>query len=141
MVGLVGVAVALSACSAKAPDRTELTDALERTGMGTPDARCVSDAILDTLTDEQVAAIVERGPSGAPVDPEGTTDGPATKVREAIAACKATVTTTTVATTLPSGDAPTSTTVTPLPGTGGSDGPDGAQLNPASTSATSTTTR
>ncbi|QXC61742.1 hypothetical protein KSP35_02540 [Aquihabitans sp. G128] len=122
----LALVVAVAACSKPEPSRTELVDVFRRTGMTSAEARCVSDAILDNLSDDQLDAIIERGPSGAPVDPAGSTDGVATKVRTALAACKSseiTGTTSTTTTTLPITDPST------LP-------PATEELNPASSTTT-----
>ncbi len=84
---LAAVALVVAGCSAGAPSRTEFVDALRTSGLSEADAGCVADAVLDELTEDEVALIVDRGPSGAPVDDATQGRDSLERVRAAIAAC------------------------------------------------------
>ncbi|CAN5566129.1 hypothetical protein BH10ACT1_BH10ACT1_25110 [soil metagenome] len=127
VVGLVGLVASLAACSKPVPSNTELVDALQRTGMSATESRCVSDAILDTLSKDQVAAIVDRGASGAPVDAVGKTGGPLAKVRAALTACQDAAGGTTTTITVPEEQTTTSSVITD-------------QIDPATTTTTAVAT-
>ncbi|HEX2578733.1 MAG TPA: hypothetical protein VHK88_20485 [Aquihabitans sp.] len=101
-LALAGIA-ALGGCSGGAPDRTELVEALETSGVPAAAARCTADALVDTLDDDQLALLAERGPGGAPRDDPDRTDDTSDRLREALTACREELPTTTG----------TSTTVTP----------------------------
>lgn len=90
---MVAAALAVVGCSAGAPSRAEFVDALRTSGLSQADAGCVADAVLDELSDEEVALIVDRGPSGAPVDDATQGRDSLERVRAAIAACDVTTTT------------------------------------------------
>jgi len=98
-VGLAALGVA--GCSASPPSQNELAQALEDSGLSAEMATCTSKAVIDNLSDEQLAELTERGAGGAPVDEPDRTDDAADKVREALTACRDTlaITTTTVTTT------------------------------------------
>lgn len=97
------LALLVTACSTPTPSRTELADALEDSGIPADVARCTAEAITESFDEDQLAQIVERGPSGAPADDPDRTDDPADRVRDALAVCRAQLPTTTLplATTLP----------------------------------------
>lgn len=90
---LATVVLVVSGCAAGAPSRSEFVDALRTTGLNQAEAGCVADAVLDELTEDEVALIVDRGPSGAPVDDATQGRDSLERVRAAIAACAVTVTT------------------------------------------------
>jgi hypothetical protein len=81
----------VAGCAAGAPSRTEFVDALRTTGLSQSEAGCVADAVLDELTEDEVALIVDRGPSGAPVDDATQGRDSLERVRAAVAACEVAV--------------------------------------------------
>lgn len=91
-VVLAGVAVAcvvgLGGCGADVPSRGELVHALELTGISTEKAECAADAVLESLSDEQIALLVERGPAGAPRDDPDRSDDAHDRVRAALSECQ-----------------------------------------------------
>ncbi len=132
-VAALALGVVLAGC-AEAPSRTELTDALVTSGVPTDVARCAADAITDTLSEDQIVQIVERGPGGAPPDDPKDQQDASDRVRAALAECRADLpaATTTVPATVP-GAVPSTTvpgTTVPI-----SDGGTGDTSVPASTDA------
>ncbi|MGN6695174.1 MAG: hypothetical protein ACTHN0_13445 [Aquihabitans sp.] len=134
---LAGCAVALTvlgvgACSSPAPSQRELSEALVDSGLSKKVADCTASALTDSLTENELAELTERGAGGAPVDDPKKDDDSYDKLQKAMTACRdlqaQAAPTTTVASSLPEGG--TSTTVTIA------DGTDGAELNPASTTTT-----
>lgn len=120
------LAVLITACSAGTPSRNELVEALKTSGIPADVARCAADAIEDSLSSEQLAQIVERGPGGAPADDTERTDDPSDKVRAALAVCREDLPVATVPGTTAPGSSPLptlGTTTTPTastaPATGG----------------------
>lgn len=102
------------------PTRDQLIDAYRSAGMAEEQAACSADAVLDNFSDHEVSMIVERGPSGAPVDDPAVPDEPIDQVRAALTACQlispstsepADVTTTTVAGSVPTTEAASFDTV------------------------------
>ena len=77
------------------PTRSQLVAAYESSGMPTDQAECAADAILSNLSDHQVSMIVERGPSGAPVDDPEQDDEPIDRARAELNTCRELVTPTT----------------------------------------------
>jgi hypothetical protein len=75
-------------CAAGAPSRSEFVDALRTAGLAEADAACVADAVLRELSEDEVALIADRGPSGAPVDQPEAGDDALERVRAAIAECQ-----------------------------------------------------
>lgn len=121
---LVGVLVA--ACSAGTPSRNELVEALKTSGVPADVARCAADAMEDSLSSDQLAQIVERGPGGAPADDAERTDDPSDKVRAALAVCREDLPVTTVpgttvpgSPTVPSQGSTTSVAATTVPASAG----------------------
>ena len=92
-----GIWYLLSRFEAVPPTRSELIGAYESSGMPTAEAECAASAILDNLSDHQVSMIVERGPSGAPVDDPKKDDEPIDRARAALSKCRESVTPTTEA--------------------------------------------
>lgn len=78
----------LSSFEAEPPTRRELVAAYESSGMAPAQAECAADAILDNLSDHEVSMIVERGPSGAPVDDPDVADEPIDRARTALGECR-----------------------------------------------------
>lgn len=78
----------VAGCAAGAPSRSEFVDALRTAGLAEADASCVADAVLGELSEDEVALIADRGPSGAPVDQPETGDDALERVRAAIAECQ-----------------------------------------------------
>ena len=127
MLALFGLLSAMSGCGASAPSRAELVRSLKRSGMPAAEASCAAGAIFATLSDKQVAEIVQRGGSGAPYDDPKRTDDDMDKVRAALTKCRnkaqpeptaeaLTTTTSAVPATSPSSTSLTSsTTSTTLP--------------------------
>lgn len=94
-----GLTLLSAACSTPTPSRSELADALVDSGIPAPVARCTAEAITESFDDDQLARIVERGPGGAPADDPDRTDDATDKVRDALAACRAQLPTTTTTST------------------------------------------
>ncbi|MEO6987735.1 MAG: hypothetical protein ABI239_03715 [Aquihabitans sp.] len=90
-----GVWFLLTSFEAEPPNHSELVDAYESSGMPPALAECAADAILDNLSDHEVSMIVERGPSGAPVDDPDVDDEPIDRARAALTECRDLVPTTT----------------------------------------------
>ncbi len=90
-----GVWYLLSSFEAVPPTRSQLVGAYETSGMPKDQAECAADAILGNLSDHQVSMIVERGPSGAPVDDPKKDDEPIDRARTALSKCRESVTLTT----------------------------------------------
>lgn len=112
----------LSSFEAEPPTRNELVSAYESSGMPPAQAECAADAILDNLSDHEVSMIVERGPSGAPVDDPKVDDEPIDRARTALGECRALEPVTTdpgPVTTEPEGTATTTTPVETSPTTDG----------------------
>ncbi len=110
------LAVLITACSAGTPSRNELVEALKTSGIPPDVARCAADAIEDSLSSEQLAQIVERGPGGAPADDTERTDDPSDKVRAALAVCREDLPVTTVpGTTVPGASTPPTLATTTTP--------------------------
>lgn len=83
-----GVWFLLTSFEAEPPARSELVGAYESSGMPPALAECAADAILDNLSDHEVSMIVERGPSGAPVDDPEIDDEPIDRARAALTECR-----------------------------------------------------
>jgi len=82
----LGIGTLLAACSST-PERDELVDALTRAGLSRAEAECATAALYDNLTDDQIGAIAERGPS-AVIDDTDDPDEPIDIARREIAACR-----------------------------------------------------
>ena len=116
-----GFALSLTGCGSSTPTEAELVNSFKLAGMSSSQASCAADAIFDTLNGDQVAEIIERGPSGVPYDDPKRTDDDMDRVRAALAKCRAaaesetTGTSTTTTSTIPAVTIPvvTSTTSTP----------------------------
>lgn len=115
----VGLGVVTAACTTSAPSRDELVDALRTSGLSKAESTCAADAIVDNLTDDEVAEIVERGGGGAPRDDPKDDNDTMDKLRAALTVCRdqAAATSTTIPTSsttatsaVPSTTAPTSST-------------------------------
>lgn len=105
----------LLGCGAPTPDRTELVDALETSGLPAEVARCAADALVGSLSSDQLDQLVERGNGGAPVDDPDRTDDAADRLREALSACQGELPAPTVA---PGNDVAPDGVTTPSTGTG-----------------------
>lgn len=88
MLVAIALVVGLAACSAGAPSRDELVDALVTSGMERSLAECAADAFTTTLTDDELDLLAERGPSGLPADDPARTDDANDQLREAMTACR-----------------------------------------------------
>lgn len=77
-----GVVLAGAACATEVPSQRDLADALFDSGLNRELADCAAEAVVGTLSEDELRLLVERG-SGAP--PEGES---ATQVREALEACR-----------------------------------------------------
>jgi hypothetical protein len=108
---VLALAVLVAACSAGTPSRNELVEALKTSGVPADVARCAADAMEDSLSSDQLAQIVERGPGGAPADDAERTDDPSDKVRAALAVCREDLPVTTVPGTTAPGTVPGASTV------------------------------
>lgn len=126
LVGPAAALVLVVACSASTPKRDQLTDALGRSGIPNPVATCVADALVSDLSDDQLDQLVEFGAAGAPKDDPERADDAADRLREALAACREELPTTT--TTLDPGAPAIPVTPTTVGGTLG-----GARLDPGPT--------
>jgi hypothetical protein len=80
--------VGLAACGAGAPSSGELADALVTSGLERPLAECAADALTTTLTEDELALLAERGPSGLPADDPERTDDASDQLRDAMSACR-----------------------------------------------------
>lgn len=112
-----GLAMSLTGCGSSSPSDAQLVRSLKLAGMSSSEASCAADAIFTTLSDDQVAEIIQRGPSGAPYDDPTRTTDDMDRVRAALAKCRAAAepeTTGTSTTTIPSvtGSTSSSTTTT-----------------------------
>lgn len=114
--------VGLGACSTPNPSQDQFTESLVISGVDPEVAECTSKAVMDNLSDEQVRRINERGGGAAPVDDAAKPDEAADKVREALAACRDLLPTTTLP-VAPSTTAPAAATSAPTTS--------GAALEPA----------
>jgi hypothetical protein len=86
---LVGAAAAvLAGCAEPAPGRDELRAALVRSGLSEEVASCTTDAVVDNLTEEQLADLALRGSGAAPVDDPERADDNADALRLAMDACR-----------------------------------------------------
>ena len=86
----VAVAMAVVAgCSTDTPSSGELTDALVDSGLSEEVASCTAEAVLDTLSDDEVRLLVERGAGGAPQDDPDDDDDSADRLRLALDECRA----------------------------------------------------
>lgn len=126
----VSLVLGLSGCAGN-PDQPELTDALVTAGVPEGVARCAADALIDNLSDDELAQLVTRGPGGAPRDDAEEPGEPADLLRDALAACREDLPSETVPV---EGGEPGGTTVT-TPTTGP------ATTDPATTEPGSSTTR
>ena len=111
---VAGMGLAATACSAGAPSRDELVESLITSGLSKAESTCAADAIVDNLTDDEVAEIVERGGGGAPRDDPEKADDTMDKLRAALAVCRdqAAATSTTTVPASPT-TVPASTTTVP----------------------------
>lgn len=114
--------IGLGACSTPNPSQDQFTESLVISGVDPEVAECTSKAVMDNLTEEQIRRINERGGGAAPVDDAATPDEAADKVRDALAACRDLLPTTTVP-VAPTTSAPAAGTSVPTTG--------GAALEPA----------
>lgn len=126
LAGLAVAVVGLGACSAPAPSQGDLSEALVDSGLSKEVADCASKALTDSLTENELAELTERGAGGAPVDDPNDKSDSYDKLQKAMSTCRELQTKAAPSTTAAPG-AGSSTTVTIA------DGTDGAELNPAST--------
>ena len=84
-----GFALSLSGCGSSTPTEAKLVNSFKLAGMSSSEASCAAEAIFDTLDGDQVAEIIERGPSGVPYDDPKRTDDDMDRVRAALAKCRA----------------------------------------------------
>lgn len=112
-------------CGPEAPDRAELIEVLRDSGLPRAQAECAADAVGDHLSDDQVAAIAERGSSGVEAD-----DDDVDRARQALAACATVGAPTTTTAPAPTDD-PTAGTSGPMDE--GSPGPDSVGPGPGPT--------
>lgn len=133
VAALVAVGFGAAACSAPAPSRNELSEALVDSGLSRKVADCTADALTKSMSKSELAELTERGAGGAPVDDPKKSNDSYDKLQKSMSLCRdlqASLAATT--TTAASGGEGTgsSTTATIADGTGG------AELNPASTTTT-----
>ncbi len=113
-----GFALSITGCGSSTPTEAELGNSFKLAGMSSSQASCAAAAIFDTLDGDQVAEIIERGPSGVPYDDPKSTDDDMDRVRAALAKCRAAAeseTTGTNTTTTTSTTPVSSTTTGPQP--------------------------
>lgn len=126
--------VALAGCSTPAPANDDIVDALVSSGLPEDVATCAADALTDTLTDDQLAELTERGGGGAPTDDPARTDDTADQLRDAMSRCRTLYDASTTTTTAPAGS--TTTSVAPDDGgAGGGAAGDGASIDSTPTTA------
>lgn len=87
VLALLGAASVLGACGADTPSRGQLADSLVRAGISRPVAECTANAIVGTLSDDQLELIVERGPAAAPVDDPNVQGDTAERLDAAMRPC------------------------------------------------------
>lgn len=88
VVGLVAMALALLAgCAHPRPSVDELTAAFVTSGLPEGQARCVSKALVDTLSGEELDLLVERGDTGSPRNDPATNDDTMDRLGPAFTAC------------------------------------------------------
>ena len=75
-------------CSSPPPDRAAVVRALRTSGIPAAQAKCTADAIYDSLTDQQVRQLAERGNGGTPKDDPARPDGALKKLNTAMAKCR-----------------------------------------------------
>ena len=76
-------------CSTDVPDRAQLTEALVHSGVDAEVAKCTADAIVDSLSEDELRLIVERGPAAGPVDDPEVKGETADKLNAALEPCVA----------------------------------------------------
>ena len=84
-----GLAMSLVGCGSSPPSEAQLVRSFKLAGMSSSEASCAADAIFTTLSDDQVAEIIQRGPSGAPYDDPASTSDDMDRVRAALDKCEA----------------------------------------------------
>lgn len=128
LVGVLALAASagvLAGCGADAPSHRELSDALVDSGLPRKVSDCVADAVLKSLTPDEVEQLMTRGSGGAPVDDPKRTDDSADKLRDAMARCRTLQADSTTTTTTEASTVTTPTTVAPSSVPAG----DGAEFN------------
>jgi hypothetical protein len=108
--GLIPAVLGLTGCGADVPGRGELVQAFEDSGLSPDLSRCVSDALLKNLPDEDLIRLVEGGQGSGPRDDPDRDDDPYDLTRAALTKCQEQDRTTT--TTITS-SAPRSSTTAP----------------------------
>jgi hypothetical protein len=88
-----------AACGSDAPPRGEISSSLVKSGVPADVADCAAGALVDNLTDQQLADIAARGGGAAPADDPNRTDDPMDQLRAALEKCRAMLPTTTTTTT------------------------------------------
>lgn len=111
-LAVAGFALSLTGCGSSTPTEAELVNSFKLAGMSSSQASCAADAIFDTLDGDQVAEIIERGPSGAPYDDPKRTDDDMDRVRAALAKCRAAAEPETTGTSATTSSTTSSTTTT-----------------------------
>lgn len=80
--------VAVAGCGTKVPSEGELAEALARSGLSEAVADCAAEAIVSTLSDDELATLVDRGSGGLPKDDPTRTDDAADTLRTAVSDCR-----------------------------------------------------
>ena len=93
-IGVGLVAAGLTACGTDPASSDDIKQGLVDAGVDAELAECAADAVVDNLSADQIVALMERGPAGAPRDDPERTEDDSDKVRAAIAECKEQVATT-----------------------------------------------
>ena len=108
--GLCLAALSLTGCATDVPSHDDLVQAFEDSGLSPDLSRCVTDALLKNLPDEDLIRLVERGKDTGPRDDPNRDDDPYDLTRAALTKCQEQDRTTT--TTITS-SAPRSSTTAP----------------------------
>ena len=85
------------------PSERELAAALQDSGIARAQARCVASAVYDSLDDDQLRDLIERGASGAPKDDPDREGDAADRLAKAMERCRQ----------LDAADPPATSTTTP----------------------------
>ncbi len=128
----VGVALAVLGgvgCSTPSTSQQELAEALQASGLSKPVSECAAKAVIGSLSEDEVADLVERGGGAAPVDDPKREDDSSDKLRAAMDTCRTLQADEVISGeqlpldetsgTVPAGDASTTTTMPSVPSTSG----------------------
>ncbi|MCB0987630.1 MAG: hypothetical protein KDB09_07630 [Acidimicrobiales bacterium] len=118
--GLCLAALSLTGCATDVPSHDDLVQAFEDSGLSPDLSRCVTDALLKNLPDEDLIRLVERGKDTGPRDDPNRDDDPYDLTRAALTKCqeqdRATSTTTAASTTTATATTTTATSTSTTSG-------------------------